>query len=187
MRSLHLPALVAKHIEPACLNFCPSPPPHEQVRWHEAALERHHADLAALQAMQDDLAERFSCRGSRRGHPLPPPPQQQSPAASAGAAMGDLLGFEGQADHLLTPAAAAIQQPDLERPWGGSGEAHPPVMGRAVMQLQRGTPSELEEVEARAADEAEWGTVLQVGQAQWRGREAERQWDVHGPAWGWLL
>lgn len=39
------------------------------------------------------------------------------------------------------------------------------VTGRAVLGLQRGTASELEEIEARASDEAEWGAVLQVGVA----------------------
>lgn len=105
-----------------------------QVRWHEAALERHAAELDSLQTAARQLADHLGGSGS---------------AADGGSAA----------------AAGAAPPSPLEGAWGGSCEVHPPVTGRAVMilQLQRGTASEVEEVEARASDETEWGAVLQVG------------------------
>ena len=117
------------------------------MRWHEAALERHAAELEGLQATAHQLAERLG--------------------GSSSAAAGGGGGGEAPAAFAAPPDASP-----LDHAWSGSGETHPPVTGRAVMdlQLQRGTPSELEEVEARASDEAEWGAVLQAsgGRCRWR-------------------
>ncbi|KAL4422269.1 hypothetical protein ABPG75_008466 [Micractinium tetrahymenae] len=122
------------------------------VRWHEAALERHAAEAVALAAARQALEARLG------GSP---------PAAPAGGAAA-----EGAA------AAAAEEEEDPFGGWaaGGAADELPPlgspgsdevtITGRAVMglqvQLQRGTASELEELEAKASDEAEWGTVLQA-------------------------
>ncbi|KAI7841037.1 hypothetical protein COHA_005265 [Chlorella ohadii] len=115
------------------------------VRWHEAALERHATELESLQTAAHQLADHLG-GGS-------------SAAAGGSSAAG---GVNPSADGAGRPASP--DHPLLDGGWGGSGEVHPPVTGRAVMglQLQRGTASELEEVEARASDESEWGAVLQA-------------------------
>ena len=155
------------------------------VRWHEAALERHAADLEGLAATRRQLAERLDSGGGDSGS------KAEHQAAAGGAAGGatEGAGGEGGADLLglgsaasgsssLTAAAASVPphpphhqhhhqhqssagsggSRDLDGPLGSSDSMA--VTGRAVMQLQRGTASELEEVEARASDEAEWGAVL---------------------------
>jgi hypothetical protein len=156
------------------------------VRWHEAALERHAADLESLAATRRQLAERLDSGGGDSGS------KAEHQAAAGGAAGGategaggegaaDLLGLGSAASgssSLTAAAAAAATVPphhphhqhqhqssagscgsrDLDGPLGSSDSMA--VTGRAVMRLQRGTASELEEVEARASDEAEWGTVL---------------------------
>lgn len=137
------------------------------MRWHEAALERHAGELAGLQEAQQQLEARLAGGGGAAAAPAAEPAAE--PAAAEAAASppdGDLLGL-GDGGGLLTPSPEHPLMPwappaELDSPWGGSGEAHPPVTGRAVMGLQRGTASELEEVAAKAADEAEWGAVLQA-------------------------
>ena len=142
------------------------------VRWHEAALERHAADLEGLAAARRQLAE---CLEGGGGGDSGGKAEQR--AAAGGAAEGG--GGEGAAgcSSLTAAAALAVAPPhpsqhhhqhqgsagsggsrDLDGPLGSSDSMT--VTGRAVMQLQRGTASELEEVEARASDEAEWGAVL---------------------------
>ena len=122
------------------------------MRWHEAALEKHAADAAALAAARRQLVERLSGGSSAEGELISSTVEEEGPAVAAG-------GRDGQPEESpqqgLWPA-------DLLGSPNYSGEALPPVTGRAVMQLQRGTASELEEVEAKASDEAEWGVVLQA-------------------------
>jgi hypothetical protein len=152
------------------------------VRWHEAALERHAADLEGLAAARRQLAERGESSGGDSGGKA----EQQAAAGGAADGAANGAGGEGAADGLglgsaasgsssLTAATAAAapqhqnhhqhqssagsgSSRDLDGPLGSSDSMA--VTGRAVMQLQRGTASELEEVEARASDEAEWGAVL---------------------------
>ena len=135
------------------------------MRWHEAALERHRADMAALQEARRTLATHLAGGGGDGAAPPPAAPAAE-PAASP---FGDLLGL-GEA---AGASASLSPSPDHPLAPGGpgspSGEAHPPVTGRAVMGLQRGTASELEEVEARASDEEEWGAVLQARGGRCRG------------------
>lgn len=143
------------------------------ARWHEAALERHAAEAAALAGARQALEARLG------GSPAAP---AVAPAAEGRAAGGAALGapaaaaegddpFGGWAAGGDSGALPALGSP-------GSGEVT--VTGRAVMglqvQLQRGTASELEELEAKVSDEAEWGSVLQVG-----GRDgASGIGDLHG-------
>lgn len=106
---------------------------HLQMRWHEAALERHQADLAGLQATRAELQQRLGGGSSGSPGSAAPAAQQQAQhpqQAQQQQPLGDLLGLGG--GHPLAQA----QAPELEPVWGGSGEAHPPVMGRAVMELQ---------------------------------------------------
>lgn len=129
------------------------------MRWHEAAIERHQAELAALQDTRRQLAERLAGGGSAA--------EGQPPAGLHQQAADGVAGLNGTAGNQAQDSSPG--SPDSQ------GEVHPPVTGRAVMQLQRGTASELEEVEAKASDEAEWGAVLQV-----------RRWWVVPGSWGCL-
>lgn len=119
------------------------------MRWHEAALERHQLELVALgrarQQLQQDL-----------GGSSEQPAQQQEDAAAGAASMG----ADGSSD--AATAAAADTGQLLQLAQENSGDAEVAVVGRAMMQLQRGTASELEEIEAKESDEAEWGAVLRA-------------------------
>ena len=92
-------------------------------------------------------------------------------AAAAGGVEG--CGGEGsrgeqqqqQQQELAAPSAPAT-------PVSPNAEAVA-VTGRAVMQLQRGTASEVEELSARAEDEAEWGAVLRAVHAGLVGGRAQ--------------
>lgn len=123
------------------------------VRWHEAALERHTAEAAALGAAKHALEARLGGSPAAEG------------AAAGGAAAAAAAEVAADDDPFggWASGGAADPLPPLGSPGGGEVT----VTGRAVMglqvQLQRGTASELEELEAKASDEAEWGTVLQVG------------------------
>lgn len=114
------------------------------VRWHEAALERHAAEAASLAAARRDLASRLAGSGV------------DSSVAGAAAGAGE------ESDSGANPDSSGA---DLLPPLGSPGGEAVTVTGRAVMglQLQRGTASELEELEARSSDEEEWGVVLKVG------------------------
>jgi hypothetical protein len=157
------------------------------VRWHEAALERHAEELAALQAARHQLAAAMDGGGGGEGgeggegdtaawsHQ-----QQQQHASTATAPGGDPFRQSWVTSGGAAPAPVAAAQPgtassgsDQWQQRGGLASGEPgslsggggdevTVIGRAAMQLRRGTASELEEVEARTSDEAEWGLVLQA-------------------------
>ena len=147
------------------------------VRWHEAALEQHQHTLQALQAAQQQLRAQLPSRqgvGSSQSADSADSSDAVAPASNGPAAAGsEAIG--GTA--VLPPAGSSAAEgsgsgPGLRiRPRStpgveGSGPPSPSevstVTGRAVMQLQRGSASELEEVEAKASDEQEWGAVLQA-------------------------
>lgn len=158
-----------------CTCALPSPPSPQvshfhMVRWHEAALERHAAELAGLQATRHQLAERLGGDDGDASEGA-----GEEPAAAAAAASGRALARPGTASSSSGSLAPPHhhhhpqQQAQWQRQDSGGGLLDPDardgsgdvtVTGRAAMQLRRGTASELEEVEARASDEAEWGQVL---------------------------
>ena len=127
-----------------------------QVRWHEAALERHATESAALTAARRTL--QACLRGTSAGG---------APAGTAAA--DDPFGAGGgggiMAVHPGAASAPSHFNVDDLPPLVSTDSDPVSVTGRAVLGLQRGTASELEEIEARASDEAEWGAVLQVGVA----------------------
>jgi hypothetical protein len=124
------------------------------VRWHEAALERHAADLTALQAQRRALADRVC--GDDGGHAAQAAAGEEGAVYAAACDSG-----EGQAAAAALGASSGGGGGGAELEACGS-EGEVAVTGRAAMELRRGTASELEEVEARTSDEAEWGLVLQA-------------------------
>lgn len=109
------------------------------VRWHEAALEQHAADLEGLQAASAALR---NCLGGEGGK-----------GASSSESSSQSAPFSSSSSSRPSSAGDQAQSCASE---GAT------VTGRAMMQLQRGTPSEMKEVETKASDEEEWGEVLRV-------------------------
>lgn len=128
------------------------------VRWHEAALERHAAESSALAEARHALEARLAAGGVTA--------ERQGQGPAEGFVAGDPASAAAADDEDTSGGWAGGGAVDPLCPLGSPGSGEVTVTGRAVMdlqvQLQRGTASELEELEAKASDEAEWGTVLQV-------------------------
>lgn len=140
------------------------------VRWHEASLERHQQELAALTQARQALQQRL---GGGGGSSSAAAAAEGGPGSDAWeAASSSLEGQLQQQQHQpradqadALPAANGYAAPSaggLLIDDDGGGGSPVTVTGRAMMQLQRGAPSELEEVEAKESDEEEWGAVLRA-------------------------